>query len=90
MLHVRCVELVLIAMNSEGPGYRTVELVKARKIIARLMAALTEQDSVSKSLYYLYDYCHALLGRANEDDCKNALKILKTLRNTFEELLKTL
>lgn len=89
MLHVRCTSLILMALDESNTANRKGFLAKAQKIISRLMSSLIAVDPVSKSLYYLYDYCFALLGRGTDDDCARALKIQKILRDTFEELLRT-
>jgi flagellin-specific chaperone FliS len=89
MLHARSAEMVATAANELDPIRRRELLEKARKIISRLLSALITGDPVSKSLYYLYDYCLVLVVRGTDDDCARALNILKTLRDTFKELLRS-
>jgi flagellin-specific chaperone FliS len=89
MLHSRCVEFIIMAMNDSDRVRRRNTLDRAQKIISRLMTALPTGDNVSKSLYYLSDDCYFLLGRGKTEDCNNANMILAPLRNTFEQLLRT-
>ncbi len=90
MLHVRCVELVLMAGEEGGGLKKRIVLDKAQNILSQLQAALRLGDAVSQGLFYLYDYCYALLQRGDEADLRNVLEILVVLRKTFDELLKSI
>jgi flagellar biosynthetic protein FliS len=90
MLHARCVELAAMAEEEDAPAKRRMLLDKAQNILFQLQAVLQTDDTVSKSLYYLYDYCYVLLGRGETAACVQARQILTELRDTFEQLLRTL
>jgi flagellin-specific chaperone FliS len=89
MLHARCADLVLMAGGQEDAAKRRLYLDKAQNIMSQLMAVLRIDDAVANGLYFLYDTCYVLLNRGNEDDCRHAHKIVSVLRDTFEQLLRT-
>lgn len=90
MLHSRCAELTVIAEAEKNPAKRRIILDKAQNILAQLQAVLQVDDTVSRSLFYLYDYCYVLLGRGESADCIQSRQILVTLRDTFEQLFRTI
>ena len=89
MLHARCAELTLVAEAEETMEKRRLVLDKAQNILAQLQAVLQVDDTVSRSLFYLYDYCYVLLGRGEASDCAQARHIIVILRDTFEQLFRT-
>lgn len=89
MLHARCVEFVAMA-HERVNGERRDALNRAQNILAQLEASLGSDDPVSKSLFYLYDYCYVLLENGDETDIGNAFSVLAELRNTFDELFRTI
>lgn len=90
MLHARCVELITMAVEEESAVKRRLLLDRAQNILSQLLAVLRVDDAVSKGLLYLYDYCYVLLGRGEQPDCAQAQQIILVLRDTFQQLLKTL
>ncbi|MBD3391560.1 MAG: hypothetical protein GF418_05910 [Chitinivibrionales bacterium] len=90
MLHVRLVELVMLAGEGESEARKRILLDKAQNILSQLQGALRVEDAISQSLFYLYDYCYVLLQRGEDVDLKNVLEIVVTLRKTFDELLRTI
>lgn len=86
LLHEKCVHLVGQARIYQQK--REELLTKSQNILAQLQSSLKIEDSVSESLYYLYDYCWTLLDRGEDDDLSNAQAVLSPLRNTFYVLLK--
>jgi flagellar biosynthetic protein FliS len=86
MLHERCMFFLLKThlMTKE----KSLFLIKAQNILSQLQLSLWVQDSVSQSLFYLYDYCYLCLERGNDQDISNSLEIIGILRDTFRKLLK--
>lgn len=89
MLHEKCVQFILSAMQESGFEKRML-LDSAQNILVQFQAALRMEDSVSQSLFYIYDYAYALLERGDTDDCKKAGDIMSVIRDTFRELLLTI
>lgn len=89
MLHTKCVNFIRQSLIPNQPGNCQHLLIKAQNIIAELEHALIIDDDLSKSLFYLYDYCYALLDQTDAEQHLIALQLLSLLRNTFAELLKT-
>ena len=84
MLHEKCVQFISAALDS--PPERHVFIIKSQNILAQLERSLIRDDSISQSLFYLYDYCFVLLYRGTDDDLTNAGEILAVLRDTFAVL----
>ncbi len=87
MLHTRCIFFVKQALIDNQPNYRSF-LDKAQNIIAELEHALIIDDNLSRSLFYIYDYCYILLEQNDPEKIRNALILLTLLRDTFTELVK--
>jgi flagellin-specific chaperone FliS len=86
MLHDRCIYFLL--KSKIAPLEKSSLLRKAQNILSQLQMSLKVNDSVSSSLFYLYDYCYVCLERGYDQDRANALEILRMLQQTFRELLK--
>jgi flagellar biosynthetic protein FliS len=84
MLHEKCVQFISAALDSHPE--RRVFIIKAQNILAQLERSLIRDDTISRSLFYLYDYCYVILQRGTDDDLNNAGEILAILRNTFSLL----
>jgi flagellar biosynthetic protein FliS len=86
MLHEKCVQFISAALDS--PPERNVFVIKAQNILAQLERSLIREDSISQSLFYLYDYCFVILHRGTDEDLTNAGEILAILRDTFQLLAR--
>ena len=84
MLHEKCVQFISAALDS--PPERHTFIIKAQNILAQLERCLIRNDTVSQSLFYLYDYCFVILRRGTDEDLTNAGEILAILRDTFSLL----
>lgn len=87
MLHDRCVELMRMASHEGDEGRREL-LNNAQNIVSQLQSALRLRDDIARGLFYLYDYCYAMLEGGSAPELSNALGIMTTLRDTFRELSK--
>lgn len=87
MLHSKCV-LLLKSVINENQLSNHLQIIKVQNIIAELEHALKIEDDLSKSLFYIYDYCYIQLEKHNIKSYQNALSIFSILDNTFKELLK--
>lgn len=87
MLHTRCTYFLKQALIINQPHYRLF-LDKAQNIIAELEHALIVEDNLSRSLFYIYDYCYILLENNDPEKIRNALFLITLLRDTFTELTK--
>ncbi|MBD3316322.1 MAG: hypothetical protein GF344_11090 [Chitinivibrionales bacterium] len=87
MLHDRCVEQILIARDQTGDARRSL-LDKAQNILSQLQSALRLNDDIAHGLFYLYDYCYAMLESGDAAQLSNSLAILIVLRDTFRSLAK--
>lgn len=86
MLHERC---MFHLYKQDIPGTdRKLHLMRAQNIIAQLQAALIIEDHVSKSLYYLYDYCYILVEKEGRENIEHARQIINVLNNTFRVLYR--
>ena len=86
LLHEKCTHLLIRAR-----GYRDKRrelLDRAQNILAQFQASLIEGDLVSDGLFFVYDYCYALLDNNDDESIRNALALLSPLKNTFFALLK--
>ena len=89
ILNAKCVRLIRQAQATEPqPGvHRKNLLTHAQNLLAELEGSLKVTDELSKSLFYLYDYCYCLLDTEAPVDHALALKVLSLLRDTFAALL---
>ena len=87
MLHDACIKNILAA-NHE-PDTKREMLNKAQNIITELQSALVISDSVSQSIFYLYDYCYTLLENGSELECVNAYEVLSILRTSFWQVFRS-
>ncbi len=85
MLHAKCTYFLKQVLQ-QSPEQKRLLLDKVQNIIAELEHALIIEDSLSRSLFYIYDYCYSLLETTETERIKNALSLMTILRNTFEEL----
>jgi len=88
MLHDRCVQLIRQHIESAQHGL-SAHLVNAQNIIAQLEHSLKKTDDVSDGLFYLYDYSYCQIEKADPPSLKSALSIMTSIRDTFEELMKS-
>jgi flagellin-specific chaperone FliS len=86
MLHEKCVQYISAALDS--PPERRVFIIRAQNILAQLERALIQDDTIARSLFYLYDYCFVILRRGTDDDLNNAGEILAVLRDTFVRMAR--
>ena len=86
MMHEKCVLLITRAIMVSGDERRK-RLDNAQNILAQFQSSLRIEDNVSAGLFYIYDYSYMLLERGESDDCKKAIDLIITLRDTFKELL---
>jgi flagellin-specific chaperone FliS len=86
MLHERCMFFLIktFLTNKE----KSFLLIKAQNILSQLQRSLRIHDSVSRSLFYLYDYCYLCLERGGDQDINNTLELIGILRDTFRKLSK--
>ena len=86
MLHDRCMFFLLktLTVSREKQFF----LIKAQNILAQLQLALRISDSVSRGLFYLYDYCYLCLERGDDQNINNSLEIIGILSETFRKLSK--
>lgn len=87
LMHANCVLLVKQSFSAD-PVHRRNLLVHAQNLLAELEASLKVTDEVSKSLFYLYDYCYCLLESSDPANHNLVITILSLLRDTFTILLK--
>jgi|WetSurMetagenome_2_1015567.scaffolds.fasta_scaffold157182_2 flagellar biosynthetic protein FliS len=86
MLHERCI--FFLAKTKMLGSEKPVLIIKAQNILSQLQNLLRMHDSISQSLFYLYDYCYICLERGNDQDIANTIEILGVLQKTFRELIK--
>jgi flagellin-specific chaperone FliS len=86
MLHDRCTHFCVMAKKL--PEERAFFRTRVQNILSQLQMSLRITDKTSQGLFYLYDYCYALLERGGESDIENSLEILRILRDTFKKLLR--
>jgi flagellin-specific chaperone FliS len=86
MLHSRCVTLIKQTLRNKAVGKKS--LVDAQNILAQLESSLIIDDDLSKSLFYLYDYCYCRLESGNPDDLRRVLNVLEPLDEAFRVLAK--
>lgn len=86
LLHAKCVNLIKQSASTDILHRRNL-LLRAQNVLAELESALKVTDELSKSLFYLYDYCYCLLDTEKEADHTLALSIISVLRDTFSILL---
>ncbi|MGB7569900.1 MAG: flagellar protein FliS [Chitinivibrionales bacterium] len=86
MLHERCAFFILKAQST--PGKKKFYCIKAQNILSQLQSSLRITDSISRGIFYLYDYCYVILDRGNDADLANALEIINVLNGAFRRLLR--
>jgi flagellin-specific chaperone FliS len=86
MLHEKCVQFISAALDS--PPERHAFIIKSQNILAQLERSLIRDDTISQSLFYLYDYCFVILRRGTDEDLTSAGEILAILRDTFSILAR--
>ena len=87
MLHTKCTYFLKQALQQQNPEQNRLLLDKVQNIIAELEHSLIVEDSLSRGLFYIYDYCYSLLESTDTEAIENALSLLSVLRDTFDELL---
>ena len=85
LLHEKCVYEVQKALRF--PDVRRRHLDRAQNILSQLQLSLVVDDTVSESIFYLYDYCYSRLEVGAAADMMDALAILRPLKDTFFALL---
>jgi flagellin-specific chaperone FliS len=88
MLHEKCVQFCLMAVETAGRTEKDALLDKAQNILSQLQASLMVTDAVSEGLFFLYDYSYLLLEQRGAEDIVSAIDVLKILRDTFNQLLR--
>jgi flagellin-specific chaperone FliS len=86
MLHERCMYYLLRARSFSSERSRCRD--KAQNILSQFQRSLRITDAVSRSLFYLYDYCYICLERGGDPDIAHALEIMGVLRDAFRKLLR--
>lgn len=86
MLHTKCTYFLKQALQQQNPDQKRLLLDKVQNIIAELEHSLIVEDNLSRSLFYIYDYCYSLLESTNAETIGNALSLLQVLRDTLNEL----
>jgi len=87
MLHEQSCILLQLAADS-SPQERRVILDKVQNIVILLQRSLVITDATSQSMYHLYDYCFCQLEQEADASIEHSLRILRTLRETFNQLHK--
>jgi flagellin-specific chaperone FliS len=87
MLHEQSCIILQHAATSDKQLRRPF-LNKVQNIILLLQRSLVIDDATSQSLYHLYDYCFCRLENGDDKTIGHALRILRTLRETFNQLHK--
>lgn len=87
MLHEKCVQLIRQHLDGTH-GNSLALLVNAQNILAQLERSLKQTDDVSEGLFYLYDYCYCQIEKSDTASLNAALKIMISIRDTFEQLGK--
>lgn len=87
MLHNRCANLIQKAIDSGDKPDRKI-ITQAQNILAQLERSLIIEDDLSKSLFYLYDYCYCRIESGETDKLKSALSVISPIKDAFEQLLK--
>ena len=86
MLHDRGMSFLLLAQSA--PLGKSFYCIKVQNILSQLQRSLRITDSVSQSLFYLYDYCYLCLERGGDSAIADVLEILGILKDTFRKLLR--
>ncbi len=86
MLHTKCTYFLKQVLQ-QNPKQKRLLLDKVQNILAELEHSLIVDDNLSRSLFYIYDYCYSLLETTDTEKIENALSLLTVLRDTFDELL---
>ena len=84
MLHQRCLFFLIKAQDHSADSLRY--RCKAQNILSQLQQSLKITDDVSRSLYFLYDYCYVCLDRNDPAALVNVLAIIGVLRDVFQIL----
>lgn len=87
LIHENCVTLIKQAAVADPVHGRNL-IIHAQNLLAELEGSLKVTDELSKSLFYLYDYCYCLLETDDTANHSLALSVLSLLRDTFGFLLK--
>ena len=85
MLHEQCALHLRQAMGSDSPLRRSL-LDNVQNMLVLLQRSLKPIDAIAKGLYHLYDYCYCLCEHESKTELEHAVKIIDTLRWTFDEL----
>jgi flagellin-specific chaperone FliS len=89
MMHARCVHLIKSAQGAAPAEkvYKKNLLIHAQNLLAELEGAIKVTDELSKSIFYLYDYCYCLIESDAPENLALAHKTLSLLRDAFAALL---
>ena len=95
MLYDGAVKFCNIALESIDNGdvsTANTNIIKAEKIIVELRATLDMKYPIAKEFDRVYDYIYRRLVEANlrkeKDILEDALKQIKTMRDTWKEVMK--
>jgi flagellar protein FliS len=87
MLHNKCVQCIVQALDAEGESKKDL-IRRAQNILAELERSLKIEDELTQSLFYLYDYSYTLLDRNDSGEFQRAITVLSLIRDTFDQLSK--
>lgn len=84
-IHEHCAFLLRQARVSEDAEWRSL-FDKVQNLLSILERSLHITDPTSKTLLLLYDYCYCQLESTTPLNLENALRVIDTLRKTFNVL----
>ena len=85
MMHDKLYKLVSESISNRS-GSRS-KLDRAQNILAQFQVSLNNRGELAKSLFLLYDYVYIRLEKNEINEWRDALKVIETLKDTFNELL---
>ncbi len=87
MMHDKLYALVKSAIIGGEDGRRE-KLDRAQNILSQFQVSLKNEDDLSESLFLVYDYVYVQLEKNDIAGWRDALKVIETIKDTFNELLK--
>lgn len=87
MLHSRCATLIKQSIKKQMTDRKLLD--NAQNILAQLESSLIVDDDLSKSLFYLYDYCYQQLESGTPEDLRRALNVFIPIDEAFRILTKS-
>ncbi|MDD5672602.1 MAG: flagellar protein FliS [Chitinivibrionales bacterium] len=86
MLHEKCL-FFCIKLRNNGAEF-PVLAPRIQNILAQLQMSLIVNDTVSKGLFYLYDYCYVRLNAPDPDAVENVFDVMLVLFETFSRIAR--